>query len=53
MNATIKEVKREIEKYYKLKKGIKLIINAQQTNNDNDLLRIVNANNSPIMVIQI
>jgi len=53
VNATIKEVKREIEKYYKLKKGIKLIINAQPTNNDNDLLRIVNANNSPIMVIQI
>ena len=53
VNATIKEVKREIEKYYKLKKGVKLIINAQPTNNDNDLLRIVNANNSPIMVIQI
>ena len=53
VNATIKEVKREIEKYYKLKKGVKLIINAQTTNNDNDLLRIVNANNSPIMVIQI
>ena len=51
INATVQEVCKEIERFYKLKK-VKLVINAQQMK-ENEILSLVALNNCNILVIPI
>ena len=51
INSTAKEVCKEIERFYKLKK-VKLVINAQQMK-ENEILSLVALNNCNILVIPI